>query len=112
MQSDVKIINDVAVVKVPNKFLDAFSAKAFRQEIMKLCEQGKKNFIIDMSDVDFVDSVGLGVLLLIYKAVGTEGGIVLIGVGKRVEETLKMASLQRILPAFDTLETALAHFPG
>ncbi len=108
MQCEVKIINDTAVVRIANKFLDAFTAKAFRLEVIKLCEQGHKNFVVDLSTVDFIDSAGIGVLLLLYKTLGKEGHMALACVCSNVDELLTIVSLKGLIPIYDTVDTALA----
>ncbi len=108
---DVKLIHDVTVIQIPNKFFDTFTAKTFRQEVIKLCEQKRAQFLIDMSRVEFIDSAGLGVLILLYKAVGNNGKLALFGVQKKVDDILVIANIKKLLPSFENLEQALRYFP-
>lgn len=107
MQSEVRMADDVAIVKAPNKFLDAFTSKAFRGEVMKLCEGGQRNFILDLSDIDFIDSAGIGVIILLYKTIGSEGSLLLCGVKERVDAALSLVSLKPLIPICKSVDEAL-----
>lgn len=51
---------------LPNK-LTVEKTSDFRKEAYRLLEKGEKNFIVDFSECDFIDSTGLGVLVSFYK---------------------------------------------
>ena len=103
-------LNQVAVIKVPGKFLTAFTAKTFRADVMQLHEQGKRHFIIDMSAIEFIDSAGVGSLISLFKTIGNEGSMCLCGVQKNVDEVLAMVNLKDLIPIYDTVDAAQQRF--
>jgi anti-sigma B factor antagonist len=107
MTNDVKIVDDVAIIKVHGNVLDALSAREFRQDVMKLSEEGFKSFIIDLSTISFIDSAGLGVIILLHKTTGAEGNIALCGVQQRVHDVLHMVNMKHLISIDNTVETAL-----
>lgn len=63
--------------------------------------------IIDMKDVEFIDSSGLGVLIAWFKAVNQkQGKIVFANISQYVKRIIDLAKLDKILLCADSLETA------
>lgn len=88
--------------------LDAFSEPAFRKVMTKCVEEGPKNLILDLSNIDFVDSSGLGALVQLFKkAQQTEQGTLQIVTNPRVTQTMKMVHLEQFFSLQPTVETAI-----
>lgn len=87
--------------------LDAYSEQAFRKTVISCLEKGPKNLVIVLSQIDFIDSSGLGVLVQIVKATKDEGGKLQIVTNARVTQTVKLARLESFLPLHPSLEAAL-----
>ena len=67
--------------------------------------------ILDLSGVDFVDSVGIGALVGAYVSRQKDGRrLALVGVGERVSASLSILSLTKFFPTFATLEAAEKSF--
>jgi anti-anti-sigma factor len=66
-------------------------------------------FIIDLSDVNFIASIGIRTLLINTKAIHNRGGkIVILNADNQVKKILLMAGIDMIIPIADTLDLALA----
>lgn len=87
--------------------LDAFSEPTFRKVIGKYIEEGPKDIILDLSQIDFVDSSGLGALVQLAKQAQTAGGIWQIVTNARVTQTVKLVRLEQFLSLRPTVEAAL-----
>jgi len=87
--------------------LDAFSEPTFRKVMDKFVEEGPKNFILDLSQIDFIDSSGLGALVQIAKKVQTAGGTLQIVTNPRVTQTVKLVRLEQFLALQPSVEVAL-----
>lgn len=87
--------------------LDAFSEPAFRKNIGKLIEEGPKNVILDLSQIDFIDSSGLGALVQLAKQAQSAGGTWQIVTNARVTQTVKLVRLEQFLSLRPTVEAAL-----
>lgn len=101
----VKIKNESLVVKVSGD-LDLVIAKEFRETVDKiLWDKPLKNLILDLADVQFIDSSGLGAILGRYKLIQQRGGKMSIwGVKPSVYRILDLSGIMKIIPVFKTEE--------
>ncbi len=91
--------------------VDGSTAGDFEAALTELTDAGKNNIILDMSEVDFVSSAGLRVLVNTRKAVNAAGGkIVLAEPSQQVIETLDIAGLDVLFEQFTDRETAIGTF--
>jgi len=103
-----------AVVKVvrPSGILDGTKAGQFRQEITKLVESNVDIVLIDFADVTFMDSSGLGALVLALKTVRAAGGKLFIcSVNDQIRMLFELTSMDRVFEIYETreaFETAVA----
>jgi len=83
-------------ISIPKDFT-VDEVAVFREEIKKLIEEGKKDFIFDFSKCNFIDSTGLGELVSIYKKCAEKGGgIKLKSLRPEVEKLFKLTRLDRV----------------
>jgi anti-anti-sigma factor len=69
----------------------------------------RKAFIVDISGVDFLASIGIRTLLINTKAINNRGGkLVILNPDANVEKILLMAGIDTLIPIFNDLELALA----
>lgn len=87
--------------------LDAFSEPTFRKVLDKFVEEGPKNFVLDLSQIDFVDSSGLGALVQLVKKVQNAGGTLQIVTNPRVTQTVKLVRLEQFLSLQPSVDVAL-----
>ena len=86
--------------------LDAFSEPTFRKVISKFIEEGPKHIILDLSQIDFVDSSGLGALVQLAKQANSEGTLQIV-TNARVTQTVKLVRLEKFLALQTSVEAAL-----
>ncbi len=70
-------------------------------------EEDPKNLILDLSQIDFVDSSGLGALVQLVKKVQTAGGTMQIVTNPRVTQTVKLVRLEKFLALQPSLDVAI-----
>lgn len=87
--------------------LDAFSEPTFRKELGKCIDGGPKNIILDLSQIDFVDSSGLGALVQLVKKAQTAGGTLQIVTNPRVTQTVKLVRLEKFLSLQTSVDVAV-----
>lgn len=87
--------------------LDAFSEPTFRKVLDRCIDEGPKEIILVLSQIDFIDSSGLGALVQLVKKAKTEGGRLQIVTNPRVTQTVKLVRLENFLSLQPTLEAAL-----
>ncbi len=74
-------------------------------------EEGPVNIILDLSQIDFLDSSGLGVLVQIAKKAQSAAGSFQIVTNPRVTQTVKVVRLEQFLSLQPSVEVALANVP-
>jgi anti-anti-sigma factor len=89
--------------------LDAFSEAIFRKVLNKCLEDGPKNFVLDLSKIDFVDSSGLGALVQLAKMAQTNSGTLQIVTNPRVTQTVKLVRLEKFLALQTSVEEAIGN---
>jgi anti-anti-sigma factor len=73
----------------------------------KYVEESPKNFVLDLSQIDFVDSSGLGALVQLVKKVQNAGGTLQIVTNPRVTQTVKLVRLEKFLSLQDSVDIAI-----
>lgn len=87
--------------------LDAFSEPTFRKVIGKYIDEGPKHIILDLSQIDFIDSSGLGALVQLAKQAQSAEGTSQIVTNARVTQTVKLVRLEKFLSLQPSMEAAL-----
>jgi anti-sigma B factor antagonist len=98
-------------VVAPKGRLDMASAPEFRESVKRLVESGSGRMVVDLHDVSFVDSSGLGAIVGGLKAARNAGGDLRIArANQQVLLVLDLTSLNRVLKPYETVEEATAGF--
>jgi len=92
--------------------LTSFETGALRESISRLLKQDRKNIVLNLSELQYLDSSGIGELARVYVSVVKEGGqMKVVGLSPKVEEILKITQLYQVFPEFPSQEAALQSFP-
>jgi len=92
--------------------LTSFETGALRESISRLLKQDRKNIVLNLSELQYLDSSGIGELARVYVSVVKEGGqMKVVGLSPKVEEILKITQLYQVFPEFPSEEAALQSFP-
>jgi anti-sigma B factor antagonist len=92
--------------------LTSFEIGALRESISRLLKQGRKNIVLNLSGLQYLDSSGIGELARIYVSVVKQSGqMKVIGLSPKIEEILKITQLYQVFPEFPSEEAALQSFP-
>ncbi len=98
-------MSPVVEVVQPSGILDGTKAGHFRQEISNLVESGVDIVLIDFQDVTFMDSSGLGALVLALKTVRAAGGKLFIcSVNEQIKMLFELTSMDRVFEIFPSRE--------
>ena len=86
-------------------------ATQFRESMNKLSEGGVNTIILNMGGIDYVDSTGLGALVMVYTTQNRAGGKVkLLNLSQRQIELLVMTKLATVFEIFDDEQDAVNSF--
>jgi anti-sigma B factor antagonist len=93
--------------------LTFFEVGALRNSIQSLLKAQRKNILLNLSGLMYLDSSGIGELARIYVAVVKQGGTMkVIGLTPKVEEVLKITQLSKVFQEFPDEQSALRSFPA
>lgn len=99
---------DATVVVVGGE-IDVYTAPKLREHIIDLVSAGAYRLVVDMEQVEFLDSTGLGVLVGGLKRVRAhDGSLVLVCTQDRILKIFRITGLTKVFPIFDSVEAALA----
>jgi anti-sigma B factor antagonist len=87
--------------------LDLYNAPDVREALLKLCDEQPKRLVVDLGEVDFVDSTALGVLIEARKRLPNGGAFFLAAPGRETHRALTISGLDRHLSVHDTVDAAL-----
>ncbi|WP_051201802.1 STAS domain-containing protein [Ferrimonas senticii] len=100
-------VDDRVVVQVQEARLDAASAPKFKAAIEAVLQEGEKRIVLDLSQVNFMDSSGLGAVVAVLKQLNG-GEIRVVGLQKAVKELFRLTRMDRIFQCHEDLESAMA----
>ncbi len=103
-----KNVKDLWIIK-PSGVIDFSNSTDFKDKIKtEYINQGKVNLIIDLSDVEYVDSSALGVLVGLQRACRLNGGtFALCGLHENIMRIFQITSLSSVFRIFSTIEDAI-----
>jgi anti-sigma B factor antagonist len=91
--------------------MDLNSSSQLKKRVKDYLGQGKTSIILDLSDVNFINSSGLGTLVSILKDVRmVKGRMVLCNLAQYVQEVFEITQLSHIFEIYPTAEEATASF--
>lgn len=103
---------DVAVAAIRGR-LDAARVADIKQQVSALPETGVTQVVLELSGLEWIDSSGVGLLVLVYKKVKANGGRVNVAcLQRQPQEIFRLLRLESAFTIFDTLESAVADFGG
>lgn len=98
----------VLVAKVLASRIAADVAPRLKAALIDFVGSGNNLIVLDLGDVTFIDSIGLGALVGILKIIRQEGDIVLCGACAAVASLFKLTRMDKVFRMFGTAEEAVA----
>ncbi len=97
------------IVIVPDGELDVTNSMQFKEKILsEYIDQGKTKIVLDMSNVGYMDSSALGVIISIFRhAKMSGGGFAIAGLVDSVRRLFSLTALDKVIPIFSTVEEAV-----
>jgi len=110
MKLQTERCGEVTIVCVQSNHLDAGNTTQFRNAVSEAIA-GRKGVLIDLTDVQFVDSSGLGALLSCLRQISADGGrLRLCGISRTVRSLFELVRMHRVFEIHGSREEALAAF--
>jgi anti-sigma B factor antagonist len=111
MDIKTELTEGITVLFVREDRLDANNSEELKAELRRLFDSGTKDLILDLKEVLFIDSSGLGVLVSGYKNASIlHGSLKLSNLQAQVKSMFELTRLHRVFDIFTTVDDALQSF--
>lgn len=106
-------VDGVTVLHLQGPITLGEGTQRFRALIHQTLEAGKKNILLNMAEVYYVDSSGLGELITAYTTANRQGGkLKLMKLAPRVKDLVQLTRVYRVFEVFDDEQSAVRSFAG
>jgi anti-sigma B factor antagonist len=111
MKIENRVVGDVHILDCSGKITLGEGTMAIRNTVRELLKNGNKKIILNLADVNYIDSSGIGELVSSYTTVTNSGGSLrLLNLTKKIHELLAITKLLTVFPVYDDEHTALSSF--
>ena len=110
MKFDDSLLDDIVVLDVSGKIMGGEETTMFHGKLHEYINQNKKNIVVDLSKVDWVNSVGLGMLISALTTVKNSGGRLVLANITKIESILTITRLISVFEHYDSRDEALKSF--
>jgi anti-sigma B factor antagonist len=101
----------ISIVEVAGR-LTSLEGGTLRNSIAQLLKEGRKQIVLNLNGLEYLDSSGIGDLVHTYMTVIKRGGeMKVVGLSERVEEILKITQLHQVFQEFQDEQSAVQSFP-
>jgi anti-sigma B factor antagonist len=108
MVLNARRLDDVVILDLSGRITMGEGTLILRERIQKLLQAGDRKFLLNLADVDYIDSSGLGELVSSFTAVRNSGGLLkLLSLTKRVQDLLQITKLLTVFEVFNNEAEAL-----
>ena len=102
MMIEERTVGDVTILDMKGKMTLGDGDEVLRNKVAAMIMAGSKKIILNLGDVPYIDSAGLGEIVRTYTTVSRQGGsLKLLNLTKRITDLL---SITKLLTVFDTFE--------
>jgi anti-sigma B factor antagonist len=111
LQGTCREIEDIAIIDFSGKITLGEGSSTLRRTIRDLIDKGHRKIVLNLYDVDYIDSSGIGELVSGYTTVrNVEGEMKLLHLTKRVHDLLQITRLFTVFDVQSDEESALKSF--
>ena len=106
-----KEIDGVSVVALNGRIVLGEESSALREKVKSLLGAGKKRIVLDMSNVAYIDSAGLGILVAAHVSAKKQGATLhLSNLGNKFHDVLQLTRLLTVFSVYDSEAEAISSF--
>ncbi|WP_394837990.1 STAS domain-containing protein [Pendulispora rubella] len=104
-------VNDVTIADLAGKIMIGEGEVQLRETVRHLLQAGKKNILLNLGDVSFMDSSGVGELVHSYTTTTNQGGkLKLMNLPMKIRDLLTITGLINVFDAYDSEDEAVRSF--
>ena len=111
MKIDTRSVGDISVLDCSGKITLGEGTMAIRNTVREVLKNGGKKIVLNLADVNYIDSSGIGELVSSYTTVTNQGGhLKLLKLTKKIQELLAITKLLTVFQVYDTEKSAIESF--
>jgi anti-sigma B factor antagonist len=111
MKIDSRTVGDVHILDCSGKITLGEGTMAIRNTVREVLKNGGKKIVLNLSEVNYIDSSGIGELVSTYTTVTNQGGqLKLLNLTKKIQELLQITKLLTVFSVYDSEQKAIASF--
>lgn len=111
MEKNVKLVGEVVVIELGGSVVGGPESTQINQDIYNLIEKGNKRFIIDLCNVNLMNSSGLGTLIASLTSVKKAGGeLILASANEKIKNLFLVTKLNSIFEFKENVQDAVTSF--
>jgi anti-sigma B factor antagonist len=111
MKIETRTVGDVHILDCSGKITLGEGTMAVRNQVRDVLKNGGKKIILNLADVNYIDSSGIGELVSSYTTVTNQGGkLKLLSLTKKIQELLAITKLLTVFSVYDDEQAAINSF--
>jgi len=111
MKIETRTVGDVHILDVSGKITLGEGTMAVRNTVRDVLKNGGKKIVLNLADVNYIDSSGIGELVSSYTTVTNQGGkLKLLNLTKKIQELLAITKLLTVFSVYDNEQQAISSF--
>jgi anti-sigma B factor antagonist len=111
MKIDTRKVGDVNILDCSGKITLGEGTMAIRNTVREVLKNSGKKIVLNLADVNYIDSSGIGELVSTYTTVTNNGGqLKLLNLTKKIQELLAITKLLTVFQVYDSEQAAVSSF--
>ena len=111
MKIETRTVGDVQILDCSGKITLGEGTMIVRNTVRDILKNNGKKIILNLADVNYIDSSGIGELVSTYTTVTNNGGqLILLNLTKKIQELLAITKLLTVFQVFENEQAALTSF--
>jgi len=104
-------VNEIVIIDLSGQLTLGEASAAIRDEVRDQTDQGLRKILLNLGDVSYIDSAGLGELTAAYTSVKNRGGqLKLLNLTRRIHDLMQITKLYTVFDVYDDEKKAIASF--
>jgi anti-sigma B factor antagonist len=104
-------VNGVTVLEIEGRIVLGEESNAFREKVKSLLAAGKKKIVLNLSNVSYIDSAGLGTLVATFHSARAQGATLKLShLGAKFKEVLQVTKLMTVFDTYENEGAAVQSF--
>lgn len=107
MRIDIKKEKNILILTPLVKSIDSSNSISLKAQSLDLINQGNYNIILNLTNIDFIDSNGLGSIISMFKVLSEKGSLSIFGTKSTVKSLFKITKMDRVFQMYNTESEAV-----